>query len=164
MQDPFDLRGKPVEAIALWSGAAVELLPALPSETSMTLHAETSMTLHAFVKESWRGVVYFTRRGEAFTVSSLRSPWRVTFLSRVLSKTVYNPRRQVQLELSRPRPFAFPELQAAISAAVAADDDIRTQFVEREVLLSRIAATTTIPALVEVLVESQTEIEGPAAS
>jgi hypothetical protein len=51
---------------------------------------------------------------------------------------------------SEPKPYALEELMRAFSTAVDRDDDILTQFVERDELKKRISATQSFAQLVDV--------------
>jgi hypothetical protein len=72
-------------------------------------------------------------------------------LSAVLAYTFHNPRIAVQYTYERVGPYALHELKAAVAAAIDADDDVVTQFVEPDVLKRQVADAQSFDALAGVL-------------
>jgi len=82
------------------------------------------------------------------------SPWR-----RLLAYTVYNPELDVRAQWHRIGDYKIEELRSVFLAAVEHDDDVLTQFVERDELIERLKAASTFQDLVKVWEWLSTEPE-----
>src|SRR5215217_6458143 len=98
---------------------------------------------YGFFRRWWNGATYFHRDGHTYTVSSVRPPRQLGILDRILASTVYNPTLDFAVEYERGAAYSLGQLRDAVSVAIQQDDDVLTQFHERDELLTRLNAATS---------------------
>lgn len=78
-------------------------------------------------------------------------PYRDAWWTRLLAKTVYNPRFEAELRWEPAGQYSFEDLQTLICSLVDSDDDILTQFVDGDQIKSIVSACKTFDELVREL-------------
>ena len=132
------------------------------SETIKTRASVSQLILVCDTDAEW---VSFDAAGSAWSFHYERPPGGFSFVSRLLTKTVMNPIREVAVHWTRLRSYQLPELRDAYIDAIEHDDDILIQFVEREELRRRVQQSQSFRDLVETWrwMETDTTHETPAA-
>jgi hypothetical protein len=101
--------------------------------------------------------LFLSRQPQIVAYDAKLNRWSVAFdapagiasaWSRLLANTVYNPVREVPLQWNHSGSYEIDELRTVILEAVAHDDDILTQFVERGDLSSRLEQATSFAEFV----------------
>lgn len=105
-------------------------------------------SLYGLVRGFFSGLTAYDSIGSRWHVAEVICPYRVTFWTCLLAKTVYNPRFTVMLRWQRDGAYEFSELQEAMRRLVDKDDDILTQFVPAERLKKLITLCSTYDQLV----------------
>ena len=122
-----------------------------------TLPQVLDATVLGYHRAWWRASTFFHADGYRYAVSAAIPARPLGALSRMLAATVYNPRVQVQFEYERLERYVLDDLKAAFGAAVAADDDVLTQFHEPQELRDKLAAAASFADVAAVLELSRTE-------
>ncbi len=94
--------------------------------------------------------VAFDRNGEKWSYKLVGSR-AISFTSKILAYTFYNPMMEVRAVWTKLGPYPVKELQAVLSHCVDQDDDILTQFIEPEHLKHAIHNAPTFDELYRVL-------------
>lgn len=113
-------------------------------------------TALGFHKAWWRGVRFFHRDGSVYEVESAIPERRLGLISKVLAYTVFNPRLSIRYQYRRGAPYELSALAGAVAEAIEKDDDILTQFAEREDVLAEVRAATSFDAVVAVFLHGTT--------
>lgn len=95
-------------------------------------------------------IVYFDALGRLWRVKELKCRHRINWWARLLAHICYNPTVEVEWVWSEPERYEFADLQRSYCEAVKVDDDILTQFVEREELLRKVLAASSFGELAQV--------------
>jgi hypothetical protein len=90
----------------------------------------------------------FDSAGTVWSFCYERPPGGFSALARFLAHTFYNPVSRVSITWAMVRPYDFEELSQHYLAAIADDDDVLTQFVERDELCARVRACSTFAEMV----------------
>jgi len=130
----------PVVVIAVNQRGSVELLAAL--------EATKRTSAYAFHRRWWRAVSFFHRDGQRYEVASVVPDRPRGFISRVLASTVYNPRFSATYRYRAMGPYSLADFQNSVKAAIAADDDILTQFHTQKELLTQLVSTSSFNDMV----------------
>lgn len=132
------------------------------SETLETRSSVSQLTLVADADAEW---IAFDASGAAWSFRYERPPGGFSLVTRLLTKTLINPIREVAVFWTRLRSYQFPELRDAYLDAIEHDDDILTQFVERDELLRRVRSSQSFHDLVETWrwMETDSTQETPSA-
>lgn len=85
----------------------------------------------------------FDAVGNVWSFSYERPAGGFSAFSRLLARSFYNPVSRVAVTWSQVRPYALDELRQHYLDAIAADDDILTQFVDPDELCARVRACST---------------------
>lgn len=96
----------------------------------------------------WAG---YDSLGKLWRVSPDSFPYIDSWWRRLLANTIYNPRFGAELCWESTGSYSFSDLQALICSLVDKDDDILTQFVERDVLKTAINGCKTFEELIRKL-------------
>jgi len=72
--------------------------------------------------------------------------------SKLLSKTMYNPTLLFEYSYSKVGKYEISDLQAAIRKSVDKDEDIFTQYIEKEEFLQRLTTSNDFDSIVAILV------------
>jgi hypothetical protein len=128
--------------VAIGPGGSIEVWPSLTQEQETTDYALST----GLVQE----LRLYTEAG-FFRIRDVLPSRRFGPIRRFLARTIYNPRLQVRLEYEKPVPFLLEELKDQIAAAVAADEDILTQFHEASTITAWLRRANTFADVVQVL-------------
>jgi len=120
-------------------------------EVGSSLLSERQTTAAAFYKSWWCGVRFFHRDGRCFEITSAVPGRALTSLSRILAKTIYNPKFSVRYEYRARGDYRLSELQHALVEAIDRDDDVLTQFHDAEELKRRLSQAQSFDDVVGVL-------------
>jgi hypothetical protein len=116
---------------------------------SQTVETRLPVSQSILVSDADAEWVTFDAAGGAWGFRYERPHGGFSFVRRLLTKTVSNPTREVALFWTHLRPYPLSELRDAYLDAIEHDDDILTQFVEREELLRRVQQSQNFHDLVE---------------
>ena len=108
-------------------------------------------SLYGVVRGFFAGLQAFDREGMAWRVQEVEGPYRITFLTKLLARTLYNPRFSVHLRWREDGRYQLPQLQDAICHAVDQDDDVSTQFISAERLKKVVRLSRSFDELVDKL-------------
>lgn len=124
-----------------------------------TLPPALDATALGYHRAWWLASTFFHADGYRYAVSAAVPDRPLGAWSRMLAATVYNPRVRVQFEYHRAERYTLDDLKAAFGAALAADDDVLTQFHEPEELRGKLAAASSFADVAAVLELSRTETD-----
>lgn len=105
-----------------------------------------------FHKSWWKEVQFFTRDGYKYVVENVNPEHQLGLLSKLLSQTIYNPTLIFEYSYSNVGKYEVSELQAAIRKSVENDEDIFTQYFEKEELLQLLITSNDFDSIVAILV------------
>lgn len=105
---------------------------------------------YALVNGFYNSLRVFDAHGLLWRVDRIDTEQRLTWLTKVLARTVYNPCIQTTVVWAEPVKYGIDELKAAYTRAVELDDDSLTQFVDGQELRNRIAACSGFNEVVAV--------------
>ena len=120
----------------------------LSEELSKKVHGSAS----GFHKSWWRDVQYFNRDGYKYMVENVVPERQLGSFSKLLSQTIYNPTLLFEYSYSKVGKYEVSELQAAIRKSVEKDEDIFTQYIEKEELLQLLTTSNDFDSIVAILV------------
>ena len=106
------------------------------------------VTRLALLQNADSGCLAYDAAGHVWSFRYERRPGGFSVLERLLAHTFYNPVSRVSITWEQLRPYSFDELRQHYLDAIAADDDILTQFVETEELSARVRACSSFDQLV----------------
>lgn len=113
-------------------------------------------TVLGFHKAWWRGVRFFHRDGSVYEVESAIPERELGLVSKLLAYTIFNPRLSIRYEYCRRGPYELGSLAAAVAEAIEKDDDILTQFADRDDLLDVVSSSTSFDAVVAAILHGAT--------
>ena len=116
----------------------------LEVEEAMTT---ASVSRSVLLKDDDDQYVFYDSDGFVWNSRLERPALNRGFWSRVATN-FYNPSQQVDVKWTRVRQYSFEELRAAYIQALERDDDILTQFAEREELKALVEKVTDFAGLV----------------
>jgi hypothetical protein len=125
-------------------------------ERRVTLEPTFKGSAYGYFQTWWKEVRFFHRDGHVYTAADVRPPRRMGFIDRVLATTVYNPSMQFAIAYERSVPYSISDLQQAIARAVEEDDDVFTQFHERDELMAQLNKAQSFDDIVAVLEFAET--------
>jgi hypothetical protein len=108
-------------------------------------------TAYGLIKGANNVTQYFDKEGNVWRSEIIPKNFRSTFLTRLLAKTFYNPKLDVDRIWTRTRDYNLKELKECICFCIDKDDDILTQFVEADTLKARLRGCNNFKEIVEVL-------------
>jgi hypothetical protein len=134
-------------------------------ELSETLETRLPVSQSILVSDFDAEWVAFDAAGAVWSFHYERPPGGFSFITRLLTKTVMNPIREVAVSWTHLRSYQLSELRDAYLDAIEYDDDILTQFVERDELRRRVQQSQSFHDLVETWrwMETDSADETPAA-
>ncbi len=106
------------------------------------------VTRLALIQNADAGWLAYDAAGSVWGFRYDRPPGGFSALERLLAHTFYNPVSRVGITWEQLQPYSFDELRQHYLDAIAADDDILTQFVEPDELSARVRACSTFDQLV----------------
>jgi hypothetical protein len=110
---------------------------------------QTRMKLLGVLSGFYDKLTVFDASGKVWRVAELRSRHK-TPLFRLLVRLFYNPWVDAEFVWRAPEEYRLADLKATYLAAIDADDDILTQFVEREPLKKKIADATSFDEIARI--------------
>lgn len=105
-----------------------------------------------FHKSWWHDVLFFSRDGYKYVVENVIPERQLGLFSKLLSKTMYNPTLLFEYSYSKVGKYEISDLQAAIRKSVDKDEDIFTQYIEKEEFLQRLTTSNDFDSIVAILV------------
>jgi len=114
-----------------------------------TAYTRTRMSHRALMDGHDSETVVFDSDGALWTFSLERPKEGLGKVARFLAHTLYNPTREVAWSWTKVRDYPLEELRIACLDAVEFDDDILTQFVERDALSERIRKCQTFNEILD---------------
>lgn len=113
---------------------------------------ETAMSTRlGFQKTAWEGQISFHADGQKYAIASARLVHSLPPWAKYLPTLLYNPFVRVMYEYRAIGRYEIGELLSGVQAAIDEDDDIITQFREREDLLARLSQARDFAAVASVL-------------
>ncbi|HAA12608.1 MAG TPA: hypothetical protein DCE41_13310 [Cytophagales bacterium] len=97
--------------------------------------------------------VAFDGDGRMWTYELLTDNVQDNFLTRLLAKTVYNPRVEVQLRWILKDNYELSKLKSELNGCIDKDDDVLTQFVEAEIIKQAIIDSKTFEEIYALLMK-----------
>jgi hypothetical protein len=125
-------------------------------ERRLTLEPTFRGSAYGYFQTWWKEVRFFHRDGHVYTAADVRPPRKLGFIDRVLATTVYNPSMEFIIEYERSAPYVIPDLQVAIERAIEDDDDVFTQFHERDELVAHLRRAQSFDEVIAVLQLAET--------
>ena len=121
---------------------------------------------YGFFRAWWKGVTYFHRDGYRYTVAAVRPRRQLGMIDRVLASTIYNPVLDFDVDYAREGIYSAAQLREAVGMALERDDDVLTQFHERDELLARLGRAMSFDEVLAVLAfaEAPDELGGQDSS
>lgn len=101
-----------------------------------------------FIKGTGSVTLAFDPTGTVWSRSIESPQGGFSVIARVLAHTIYNPSCRLAINWTQVRSYDFDELRQHYLDAIADDDDVLTQFVERDELRSRVCKCATFADLV----------------
>jgi hypothetical protein len=117
---------------------------------------QEKMKLLGLFSGFYEQLTVFDAHGKAWRVIELRSRHKTRWFH-VLVRLFYNPWVDVEFVWRAPIDYQLEDLKACYIAAVEADDDILTQFVEQEELKEKIGAAGSFAELSRIYQWAQKE-------
>lgn len=128
------------------------------AEALSGLPAIRATTVGAFRGAWWRGAGFYHRDGQRYEVTSAETDLpRGRFARLLMTLGVSDPVVYVRYTYTATGTYDVTELREAVAAEIRADDDVMTQFYEREDLLSELDRATTFDAIAAVLRRAATD-------
>ena len=112
--------------------------------------------LGALHSKRWTG---YDSAGNQWRVAAASFPYRDTWWRRFLASTIYNPRFEAELSWEAAGSYSFRDLQALVCSLADKDDDLLTQWVERDDLKAAVSTCETFEELIRML-KSKKAIRG----
>ncbi|GMU66807.1 MAG: hypothetical protein AMXMBFR36_30810 [Acidobacteriota bacterium] len=113
-------------------------------------------TALGFHKAWWRGVRFFHRDGSLYEVESALPERELGLISKALAYTIFNPRLYIRYQYRRRGSYEIGTFAAAVAEAIEKDDDILTQFADRDVLLEEVKTATNFDTVVAAILHGTT--------
>jgi len=127
------------------------------TDTAESLEVERVTSAYGVHKPWWRGVSFFHRDGNRYEVLSATPMRSLLPLSKLLARTIYNPRFTVRYDYHSVGRYELADLTRALENAIDKDDDVLTQFREAGELKRRLAKVRSFDDVVNLLQFSATE-------
>jgi len=105
-----------------------------------------------FHKSWWKDVQFFSRDGYKYVVENVKPEHKLGSSSKSLSQTIYNPTLIFEYSYSNVGKYGVSDLKAAIRKSVENDDDIFTQYFDKEELLQLLTSSNDFDSIVAILV------------
>ena len=115
------------------------------------------MKLLAVFSGFYEQITVFDAAGKVWQARELKSRYQKTWWLSALVHTVFNPWVDTEFVWHEPRAYTLDELKKNYASAVEADDDILTQFVERDALLKEISEASSFTDLARIYRSAQRE-------
>jgi hypothetical protein len=138
------------------SGNIIVVGPAGWVERREELPSQLRGSVYGFFRRWWNGTTYFHRDGAKYEVARVSPPRPLGSVHRILAASIYNPSLDFTVEHRRTGTWSIDELRGALRVAIERDDDILTQFHERETLLARLAMAKSFDDVVNVIALAET--------
>ncbi len=138
------------------SGACFEFGPNGYFAFERAFAPQTKMKLLGVFSGFYEQRTVFDAGGRMWRLAELRSRHKTPFY-RLLVHLFYNPWVDVEFLWHAPVEYPLDDLRAVYLAAVDADDDILTQFMERKELKKEITAATSFDELSSIYQRAQRE-------
>jgi hypothetical protein len=108
-------------------------------------------TGYAVASGFWDELELYDGGGRLWRVDSIELPHGDAAWRRLLARTVWNPRTIARVTYGEPASYELAALKEALRRALAADDDVLTQFHEADEIDSWLEHAATFEEVVEVL-------------
>jgi hypothetical protein len=112
--------------------------------------ATVPSTAFAVATRGWVGTVLYGPDGLAHVVENLEATTPLSGFRKLLSY-LYNPQVTAVVTYQAARPYDIDELRQALLSAIDQDDDILTQWHERDELLGRVRNARSYDELLQVV-------------
>ncbi len=119
----------------------------------------THVTRLALIRSMDTDGLGFDAAGMLWSFHFERPAAGISMLERFLAHTFYNPDFRVAVTWTQVRPYPLDELRQCYLDALAAGDDVPTQFVGRDELVSRVRACATFQDFVTAWKWQSTAVE-----
>ena len=107
-------------------------------------------TYLALLLEFYKDLKFYDSEGYRWSIETVTSGVKVTFLNKLLAHTIYNPIVPFTPHWRKDGSYKLEELKSLYIKAVRQDDDILTQFVEEDGLIQRVNIARSIKDLISV--------------
>jgi len=122
-------------------------------DISSELTSTRTLSLLAITESWWVGLRIYSENGTLLSMEPNIATVTSRFWSRLLANTVYNPTREMQFNYNSSGPYALASLKEDIQRCVNMDDDILTQFMELEEIVSALKPADTFDKVLRVVKE-----------
>ena len=108
-------------------------------------------TTYAVTRGFWNDLELYDASGRVWRVGAVELPHGTAGWRRVLARTVWNPQTMARISYQQPTSYDLPELRDALRRALAADDDVLTQFHETREIQAWLEEAASFAEIVAVL-------------
>ena len=108
-------------------------------------------TTYALARGFWDELELYDAGGRLWRVEAVELPGGAAAWRRLLARTVWNPRTTARISYLEPATYELQALKAALRRALAADDDVLTQFHDAPEIELWLAQASSFEGLVAAL-------------
>jgi hypothetical protein len=108
-------------------------------------------TGYAVARGFWDELELYDAGGRLWRVDRVELPHGASGWRRLLARTVWNPRTTARISYGEPAPYEVPALKETLRRALAADDDVLTQFHEADEIEAWLEQAASFGEVVEAL-------------
>jgi hypothetical protein len=122
-------------------------------DISSELIPTRTLSLLAITESWWTGLRIYGENGTLLSMEPNIATVTRRFWSRLLANTVYNPTREMEFNYNSSGSYALASLKEDIQRCVNMDDDILTQFMEPQEIVSALEPADTFDKVLRVVKE-----------
>nr|WP_315481722.1 hypothetical protein [uncultured Undibacterium sp.] len=121
-------------------------------DLSQELNKKVRGSALGFHTSWWKDVQFFNRDGYIYVVEVVTPERQLGYLSKLFSSTIYNPTLSFDYNYLKLRKYEVSELQAAIKESLEMDDDVLTQYYDKDEVLHLLSTSNDFDSVLTVLV------------
>lgn len=121
-------------------------------DLSQELNTKVRGSALGFHTSWWKDVQFFNRDGFIYMVEIVIPERHLGYLSKLFSRTIYNPTLSFEYTYLKLRKYEVSELQTAIRKSLELDDDILTQYYDKDEVLHLLSTSNDFDSVLTVLI------------